>query len=103
LAGLVERKQQKEAVLKIAKDREFMGHVTTHFATSAPQGEVYWSAFKNPIADLIQRFSVLDIFQKYSDDPTAEAVLKWIAMLLLPIGIGLRALKTSLELFADLK
>jgi hypothetical protein len=103
LAELVERKQQKEAVLKIAKDREFMGHITTHFVTSGKDGEIYTSEFGNPIVGLIQRVSVLDTFQKYSDDPAAEAVLKWIALLVLPIGIGLRALKTSLELFADLK
>jgi hypothetical protein len=104
LAGLVKGKQQKDAVLKIAKDPDFIGRgrVVTHFVTSV-KGEMHLSEFGNPITGLIQRLSVLDTFQKYSDDPAAEAGLKWIAMLLLPIGIGLRALKTSLELFGDFK
>jgi hypothetical protein len=102
LAMLVERNQQKEAVLKIAKDQEFMGQITEHVVTNV-RGEMNASEFKNSIAGLIRRLSILDTFQKYSIDLGADAVLKWISMLLLPIGIGIRALKTSLDIFADLK
>lgn len=58
-----------------------------------------------PIRDLVDRLIVVREFSRLKDtsDSLKSTILAWIGMLLLPIGIGLRLVKTSLEIFGDFK
>jgi hypothetical protein len=53
--------------------------------------------------ELFDNYRALTEYKMYKGDETQETTLAWLGMLLLPIGIGIRMLKTSIELFAPLR
>jgi hypothetical protein len=82
-----------------ASDAYFLSH-PIGFAPVAP-----WGSFTiySPVATSA---NLLYAETQYKAEPPSgrkSSVFTWIGLLVLPIGIGLRILKTSLELFGDLK
>lgn len=87
-------------LLLFEADRRFMDHVVLRVATPAPPGgDADVSEFRNPITEHLEHLRWLKTFSSYLPDDQSDTRLRWIWLLLLPVGIGLRALKTSLELF----
>jgi hypothetical protein len=91
-------------VIAAYEDKTFMSYTPTETATSTPgSDEIHYSSVRNPIDELITDVGIMNNFKLYAEDEPSKAVLEWLSMLLLPLGIGLSLLKTSIELYADLK
>jgi hypothetical protein len=90
-------------VISAYEDKTFMSYAPTKTAASTPgSNEIRYTTVRNPIDYLIDDVGIMNNFRLYAEDEPSKAVLKWLSMLLLPFGIGLSLLKTSIELFADL-
>ncbi len=85
----------------LAHDSEFLKQIVIRFETTN-NGEFYQNTYQNPIAADVRHLSQLRTLSTYSANPLSDAREKVVALILLPIGIGLAALKTSLELFGNL-
>jgi hypothetical protein len=61
--------------------------------------------FESPIKELVHQFETVHEFVsiKANSSAVGSNLFAWSGMLLLPIGIALRAVKTSLELFVPLQ
>ena len=90
-----------DKILALANDSDFLTQIITRVETS-DNGQFHEMTFQNPIAGDVAHVSQLRTLSNYSADPLSEARAKVVALLLLPIGIGLAALKTSIELFGGL-
>jgi hypothetical protein len=88
-------------ILALVDDSDFLHQIVAREVTSH-NGELDENTFQNPIAGDVAHLSQLRTLSKYSADPLSEATAKVVALVLLPIGIGLGALKTSIELFGNL-
>lgn len=88
-------------ILALAHDSEFLKQIVIRFEATN-NGEFYQNTFQNPIATDVRHLSQLRALSTYSANPLSDAREKVVALILLPIGIGLAALKTSLELFGNL-
>ena len=104
LQALAASRGRREAVFAAARDETFLHYVISRTVVRPPGDETpQMTEQSNPIAGLIASAVRLETFEHYSQTDKFEVVWKWFSLLLLPLGIGLRALKTSLELFGDLK
>jgi hypothetical protein len=89
----------KEYLAKtVVNDKEFLDHAIFYGVVSGDTPE----EDKSPLIPLIKR---LNAVVKYGDtsDKLGESIFGWVALLLLPVGIALRIVKTSLELFGKLE
>ena len=78
-------------------DTEFLNHTTGIYLT----GYTAFSA-TSPIRDYVNRYRSLLEYEGVGGNEGPRTAWNWLALLLLPAVIGFRALKTSLELYADL-
>jgi hypothetical protein len=104
LQGIISSDTLKEHVKsKVVKNVKFVNYFASWDLYE--QGPVPWSRGAR-IARLIQQFAFLQEATHRREEivPSSRttSVFVWIGMLLLPIGLGLRILKTSLELFIEL-
>ena len=107
LTSLIDAKNNKAVVLQAYKDDEFMNFVVGYFVSSDPNEQQRLSKLRNyKIIAPIRRVAILTTFRQYEgveETKGIEAIMKLLSLLLLPLGIGLRVAKTSLELFGELK
>ena len=85
----------------VLNDHEFLSHITG-LSYAVTQGG---PQPLNEVSPITQHANALKARREYgaaTPSPTGRA-LAWIGVLLLPIGISLRVVKTSLELFGRLK
>jgi hypothetical protein len=102
LAVLTHSTGHRELVLRAANDQAFMHYVIERDVTTTQTGTSYVTEIGNPIAGPIGRVARLDAFKAYSTTKISDVWFKWMSLLLLPLGIAFRTLKTSLELFGNL-
>jgi hypothetical protein len=91
------------ALSRFAHDSEFLKHpVGTRLVGGMPGG-VARRDVMSPVARDITLLSIREQYAKIlSDRDAADEPLAWVGMVLLPVGIALRLVKTSLELFGRL-
>jgi hypothetical protein len=84
----------------VAKDRDFLDHSIAMVNTSPdryhPTGVI--ASFKQYIEELRSERAYATV----RVDTAGSHALTWLSIVFLPIGIALRLVKTSLELFVDL-
>jgi hypothetical protein len=85
---------------EVATDRQFLGHAIDYVTVPGPPGRV---ELPSPIAKDVNQLLARHEFAAARTPLPSSRLFNWLGLLLLPVGIGLRVLKTSLELFADLK
>jgi hypothetical protein len=56
----------------------------------------------SPIKNYINQLLALQVYGTVAEKEKLSNLFWWVALLLLPIGIALRVVKTSLELFGKL-
>lgn len=81
----------------LGKDTEFLNHPIGYVAT--PSGPHF---IKSPIASFVNQYVALSEFGVAYSDQDRQYVWSWIVLILLPIIISMRAVKTSLEIFGKL-
>ena len=92
------KKNLKDYIVNsIAKDYEFINHVVDTDIEYPVTGKKY-----SHIIPLIRRLEDKITAREIALSIVPPNMYEWIAFLLLPIGIGLRLVKTSLELFGNL-
>jgi hypothetical protein len=95
----------EEYVLKhVVNDREFLNHSIMQFVTRVPKtGEISVTEWPSQLGGFVDRLATKVAI---NDTPAPESPLKhiygWIALITFPIGIALRLVKTSLELYVDM-
>jgi hypothetical protein len=84
----------------VLPDREFLDHAIEEQVNTDATSYTY-----SPIRDYVTRLKILRELksQGTSHDSRLANALAWIGLLLLPLGLALRLVKTSLEIFADLE
>ena len=112
VAKIVHAPDLKEYILSaVVTDREFLDHIIedlpdigAKLGLASPNGGELASE-RSPIEQLVNRFEVVHEFlnMKERTNSAGSNRLAWIGMLLLPIGIALKLVKTSLELFVPLQ
>lgn len=83
-------------------DVEFMHHAIGTKVVPAGFGAAVIDVY-SPIVFDIENLEALEIYKTEKEYTFANNIFGWIAIMLLPLGIGLRLVKTSLELFVDLE
>jgi hypothetical protein len=99
LRDLIATQDLKRYVYAVAmKDAEFLNHPVGWNPTSGQTGatDLY---LKSPIAEYVNQLTAMAEFGKAAEGPLWNNVYGWLGLLLLPLGIGLRVVKTSLERF----
>lgn len=100
LKKLVEAKNTESYITNnVLTDEKFLGHVIGKRGNPA-------GGLDNVVSPIRREARTLINIRDYQSSPTIDPrrpVMTWIAFILLPLGIGLRILKTSLELFGNLK
>ena len=84
---------------RVLEDRSFLDHVTG-VAVGASQGGASVGNQYSPIRGLANALKAARHNRK-SGSGDANGAARWLAMLILPVGISLRFLKTSIELFGS--
>jgi hypothetical protein len=86
-------------------DQAFMTHVT---GTGTAMAFTVWGtiprevSLRNPLAEPIARLKVRDDYESMRTSDDAKLAIGWLGLLVLPWGIGLRVIKTSMELFVEM-
>lgn len=83
---------------QLFQDSAFLDHTIAVYG--GPPGGVLYA--KSPIRDYVTRYRAVLEYESSKGGGTERGAWSWLTLLLLPAVIGLRSLKTSLELFADL-
>jgi len=104
IAGITGGEQRKEFIVThISADSEFMNHVVSEVVAINPHtGDALANEFESPLRNLVDRLTAKERAKAFELEAPGKKFFTWIAFLLLPIGIGLRLVKTSLELFVDM-
>lgn len=98
LDEIVNAKDLEEYISRtLSKDSEFLDHAIGYVNTS--EGPV---GVKSPIARYVNQYTALSEYGVAPQDPAPKFAWSWVALILLPLVISLRATKTSLEIFGDL-
>jgi hypothetical protein len=112
LKGIVDASNTQEYILhSVIADRQFVDHIieevypidmgTRYEQSSEEFGQVEMGFLQSPIRELVHQFETVHeyIVMKAEAESAGSNVFAWVGMLLLPLGIALRGVKTSLELF----
>lgn len=86
-------------------DRAFMTHIVgtdTAMAFSKAGSTIREVKLRNPLAEPIALLKVRVDYENMKASEDGKATIGWIGLLLLPWGIGLRVVKTSMELFVPM-
>ena len=88
------------AATVVAQDKEFMTHIIDVIAAgNAPPARIV-----SPIVSRVRQLNTIIQYSKVDPGSAYAAnVYAWLGLLILPFGIGLRLVKTSLELFGELE
>lgn len=104
LRKIVDLKEPRQHITSVViNDHEFLNHpILTEFRAAGPGGFANVPV-KSPIARDVDALRALKEYGVFPQSTKTSHAFRWIAIILLPLGIGLRVLKTSIELFGDLK
>jgi hypothetical protein len=102
LRKLVEAPDTKGHILALlSNDLTFFYHIIEKFDNSEAPPRVW----RSPIYDLSKKLIIVKghAAARSPNEIGQGNILAWLSLLLLPIGLGLRLLKTSIELFGNLE
>lgn len=110
----MEASNTQEYILhSVITDRQFVDHIILEvypIGFGAPgkrslaesdEGQIQMGFLQSPIRELVHKFETAHdyVIMNAKAQSAGSNVFAWTGMLLLPLGIALRAVKTSLELF----
>ena len=90
---------------KFLPDQAFMAHVVgtgTLMSYTFGGGIPRQVPLRNPMAEPIARLKVHEDYKSLKTGDDAKAAIGWLGLLVLPWAIGLRVVKTSMELFVPM-
>lgn len=97
-AEILNQKNMENYILEVtSKDTEYLNHPIEFIATNGGPQAVY-----SPLKRFVNQLSSSVEYSKTSINSESKLALNWIIIILLPLIIALRALKTSVEIFGKL-
>lgn len=88
----------------VAKDHDFLAHPIGQIVTIVPRtGEFSTFEWRSQLGEFLDRLEAKVAYSNPVHDTPLRRIYGWIALLVFPIGVALRLVKTSLELFVDME
>lgn len=97
-AEILNQKNMEEYILEVtSKDTDYLNHPIEFIAANGGAQAVY-----SPLKRFVNQLSASVEYSKASINVESKLALNWIIIVLFPLVIALRALKTSVEIFGKL-
>jgi hypothetical protein len=92
----------EEYILKhVVNDREFLKHPIMQIVTRGPRdGEIFVTEWPSQLGDVVDRLATkVAVNDTSASESPMKHIYGWIALIIFPIGVAMRLVKTTLELY----